>query len=44
MSVTFTQNPNYWDPKRLSTNVQDIGIRFGLGIRYMNEIEKIGSR
>ena len=37
-------NPNYWDPKQLSTNVQDIGIGLGLGIRYKNEIGPIGSR
>jgi len=37
-------NPNYWDPKQLSTNVQDIGIGLGLGIRYENEIGLIGCR
>ena len=42
--VTYTLNPNYWDPIQQSTNVQDIGIELGLGIRYKNKIGPIGSR
>ena len=36
--VTYTLNPNYWDPIQLSTNVQDIEIGLGLGIRCKNEV------
>ena len=39
-----TDKTNYLDPKRQLTNVQDIGIGLGLGIRYMNEIGPIRSR